>query len=171
MPIVSFDSLPDDARVWVFGADRPLDAAAARRLLAVVDSYLAQWAAHGTPLTSARDWRDDRFLTIAVDQRAAGASGCSIDALFHQLQALERELGVSLVGGGRVFYRDSTGRVQSTDRSTFTDLAAEGTVTAETRVFDPTVTTAGAWRAAFERRAADSWHAQLIPAEAPHPSN
>jgi len=76
MPIVPFDSLPDDARIWVFGADRPLDAAAATRLLALVDGYLAQWAAHGTPLTSGRDWRDQRFLTIAVDQRATGASGC-----------------------------------------------------------------------------------------------
>lgn len=165
MPIVPFESLPDDARVWVFGADRPLDAAGTTRLLGVVDGYLAQWAAHGTPLTSARDWRDGRFLSIAVDQRAAGASGCSIDALFHQLQALERELGIAIVGGGRIFYRDSAGRAQSTDRATFTDLAERGAVTAATPVFDLTVTTLGAWRAGFERRAGASWHAQLIPAQ------
>lgn len=164
MPIVPFDSLPDDARAWVFGADRPLDAAGTARLLGVVDAWLAQWAAHGTPLTSARDWRDGRFLSIAVDQRAAGASGCSIDALFHQLQLLERELGIAIVGGGRIFYRDPSGRVQSTDRATFTDLAERGAVTAETPVFDPTVTTLGAWRAGFERRAVESWHAQLLPA-------
>ena len=166
MPIVPFDSLPDDARTWVFGADRPLDTAAVSRLLTLVDNYLTQWAAHGTPLTSGREWRDDRFLTIAVDQRAAGASGCSIDALFHQLQSLERELGVSIVGGGRIFYRAASGRVESADRATFGDLAERGAVTAETPVFDPTVTTLGAWRAGFERRAAESWHAQLMPARA-----
>jgi len=162
MPIVPFDSLPDDARVWVFGADRPLDAAEATRLLGVVDAHLARWAAHGTPLASARDWRDDRFLTIAVDQRTTGASGCSIDALFHQLQQLERALAVSIVGGGRIFWRDTTGAVQSTDRPTFSDLAADGTVTPATAVFDPTVTTLGTWRTAFERRASDSWHADLL---------
>ncbi|NUO61956.1 MAG: hypothetical protein HOQ34_00145, partial [Gemmatimonadaceae bacterium] len=107
MPLVDIDSLPDDARVWVFGSERPLDDASATRLLGVVDQYLSRWAAHGEPLTSARSWRDDRFLTIAVDQRTAGASGCSIDALFRQLQTLERELGVSIVGGGRIFYRDA----------------------------------------------------------------
>lgn len=168
MPIVPFDTLPDDARVWVFGADRPLTGAETTRLLEVVDTYLARWAAHGTPLTSARDWRDDRFLTIAVDQRAAGASGCSIDALFHQLQQLERALATSIVGGGRVFYRDGSGTVHSTDRATFTDLAEHGTITAETRVFDPTVTTLGAWRTGFERRAAESWHAALIPRASSH---
>ena len=161
--MVNFDSLPDDARVWVFGADRPLDAPTSERLLGLVDAHLAQWAAHGAPLTSARDWRDDRFLTVAVDQRTAGASGCSIDALFRQLQTLERELGISIVGGGRVFYRDSKGQVQSADRATFTELAERGAVTPETRVFDPTVATLGAWRESFERRASESWHGSLMP--------
>ena len=162
MPIVNFASLPDDARTWVFGSDRALDAAATGRLLDVVDSHLAQWAAHGAPLTSARDWRDDRFLTVAVDQRTAGASGCSIDTLFRQLQALERELGLAIVGGGRVFYRDANGVVQSTDRTGFADLADRGAIGPDTIVFDPTVTTLGAWRASFERRASESWHGSLI---------
>jgi len=169
MPIVPFDTLPDDARVWVFGTDRALGAAEAARLLSVVDAHLARWAAHGTPLASARDWRDDHFLTIAVDQRTAGASGCSIDALFHQLQDLERSLGVSIVGGGRIFYRDETGAVRATDRSTFSDLADRGALTMDTIVFDPTATTLGSWRSGFERRASESWHGQLLPQSSSKP--
>lgn len=164
MPIVPFDSLPDDARVWVFGAERPLTPAESARLRGVTDAHLERWAAHGAPLTSARDWRDDRFLTIAVDQRTAGASGCSIDVLFRQLQALERELSLSIVGGGRVFYRDAAGEVRAVDRAEFSTLAETGAVTPETIVFDPTVTTLGAWRAGFERPARQSWHGQLMPA-------
>lgn len=166
MPIVPFESLPDDARVWVFGAERALTAAEATRLLGVTDAHLERWAAHGAPLTSARDWREDRFLTIAVDQRTAGASGCSIDALFRQLQQLERELSLSIVGGGRVFYRDGAGVVQAVDRAELTTLAERGVVTAETVAFDPTVQTLGTWRSGFERRARDSWHGQLLPAAA-----
>ena len=162
MPTVTFDSLPDDARVWVFGSNRALAAADASRLLAVVDAHLTQWAAHGAPLTSARDWRDDRFLTVAVDQRTANASGCSIDTLFRQLQSLEQSLGASLVGGGRVFYRDASETVQSTDREGFAKLAERGAVSGRTRVFDPTVPTLGAWRSGFERPAAESWHASLL---------
>jgi hypothetical protein len=108
MPLTSFDKLPDDARVWIFGAAAPVDHVDAAKLLAVVDTFLEQWKAHGHPLTAARDWRDERFLVIGVDQRTEGASGCSIDGLFRALQDLERAVGASLVGGGLVFFRAST---------------------------------------------------------------
>jgi hypothetical protein len=162
MPRVEFEQLPDDARVWVFGADRALTADERRRLFEVVDAHLERWAAHGEPLTSARDWRHDRFLTVGVDQRTAGASGCSIDVLFRQLQSLERELGASLVGGGRVFWRATAGEVRSADREEFAARAARGEITPSTRVFDPTVATLGDWRRGFERAAGESWHSSLI---------
>lgn len=162
MPRVDFASLPDDARVWVFAADRPVTGAAAERLLAQVDRFLDGWAAHGQPLTCGRDWVEDRFLAIGVDQRDAHASGCSIDGLFRILQGLEPQLGATLLGGGRVLYRDATGRVQSTSRDEFSSMAVGGQVSRDTRVFDTTVGTAEAWRARFETTAAESWHASLL---------
>src|SRR5512147_2310971 len=114
MPRVPFSDLPDDARVWVFGASDPISEDNVSRMLAGVDTYLDDWNAHGEPLTCARDWRDGRFLAIGVDQRSAGASGCSIDALFRILQEMQGSLGATIVGGGRVFYRDEHGVIQST---------------------------------------------------------
>lgn len=162
MPLVAFESLPDDARVWVFASDRPIAGPDAERLLRAVDDYLARWQAHGEPLTVARTLTEDRFLTVAVDQRDAHASGCSVDGLFRTLKAVEREAGTSLVGAGRVHFRASDGTVQSVERADFADLAAAGRVAADTTVFDPTVTTLGDWRARFETRVGESWHAQLI---------
>src|SRR3712207_941960 len=112
MPRVPFDQLPDSARVWVFASERTLTGDDAERLLGEVDRYLAQWAAHGQPLLAARDWVNDRFLAIAVDQRQANASGCSIDGLFRSLQRLGSELGTNLVGGGRVHFRDDAGAIR-----------------------------------------------------------
>jgi hypothetical protein len=162
MPAVSFDTLPDDARVWVFAATDSLDAIAADRLLAAVDDFLTQWHAHGSPLSCARDWRDTRFLAVGVDQSTAGASGCSIDGLFRTLMSLQRTLGTSLVGGGRVFYRDTLGDIRCVDREQFGALAAAGSITTNTRVFDTTVMSAAAWRGDFEGPAGNSWHAELV---------
>ena len=164
MPRVSFDTLPDDARVWVFGAAEDLAAPAAARLLNAVDEFLAQWNAHGSPLVCARDWRDDRFLAIGVDQSTAGASGCSIDGMFRTLTRLEPELGTTMLGGGRVYYRDADGRVMATTRKAFNQLARDGQVGPDTIVFDTSLTSAAAWRNAFERPARASWHAELIGA-------
>lgn len=162
MPHVPFDQLPDSARVWVFASDRPVEGEHAERLLGEVDQFLAQWAAHGQPLTAARDWTSDRFLAVAVDQRDAHASGCSIDGLFRSLQRLGTEIGANLVGGGRVHFRDGSGEIRSVARHEFAECGARGEVTGATIVFDPTVPTAGDWRARFARPAAESWHAALL---------
>jgi hypothetical protein len=163
MPLVSFAVLPESARVWVFAADRPLSDAQAALLLGEVDRYLEAWRAHGQPLTCAREWRDNRFLTVAVDQTDAYASGCSIDGLFRILQGLQSQLGAGLVGAGRIHFRDQSGTIQTVSRDEFSRLGERGTVTRQTRVFDPTVATAGEWRERFETEAANAWHAQILP--------
>ena len=163
MPRVPFESLPDDARVWVFGSDRTIAENENGPLLEAVDQFISRWAAHGTPLSASRDWREGRFLTIAVDQRQAGASGCSIDGLFRTLQGLESTLGASLVGGGRIYYRTREGGVASVPRDEVEALGEQGTIGRATPVFDPTVTTLGDWRQRFETTAGASWHAQLLP--------
>jgi hypothetical protein len=163
MPAVPFDSLPDDARLWVFAAAAPLDAERAGQLLTEVDRFLDTWAAHGEPLRAARDWRDDRFLAVGVDQSTAGASGCSIDGLFRRLQALEPQLGTTLLGGAsRVYWRDASGRVQTSPRADARALTARGAWGPDSPVFDLGVTTAGDWRHRFEWPARDSWHAALL---------
>ena len=167
MPLVPLKDLPDAARTWVFGANKTLAGPASETLLTEVDRFLSQWKAHGSPLTVGRDWKDGRFLTVAVDQSTAGASGCSVDGLFRSLKALETKLGASLVKSGLVFYRDGNGTIQSADREGFSRLGAEGKIQPSTKVFDPTVTTLGEWRARFEVKASHSWHAGLLPDKQP----
>jgi hypothetical protein len=162
MPLVNFEDLPDTARVWVFGSDHPLDAKSSKILLEEVDRFLAEWKAHGNPLTVGRSWKYDRFLTVAVDQSTAGASGCSIDGLFRALKALEPKLGASMVTSGCVYFRNASGGIQCIGRDQFTALGSAGTISAHTRVFDPTVTSLGEWRARFELEAGESWHAGLL---------
>jgi hypothetical protein len=162
MPLVQIEDLPDSSRTWVFGADRDLGEGATDLLLREVDRFLSQWHAHGAPLIVGRDWKYGRFLTVAVDQSTAGASGCSIDGLFRSLKAMEPRLGASLVTSGQVFYRGKKGAIQCVARERFTALSAEGKIGPRTRVFDPTVTTLGEWRARFELDAAESWHSGLL---------
>src|SRR5947209_2691665 len=161
MPIVPFSALPDSSRIWVFASDRPIVGASVDTLLAEVDEFLSGWRAHGVPLHCARDWRDDRFLTIGVDVNAENASGCSIDGLFRTLQQLQREIGAQLVGGGRVFFRTPTG-IESTTRDQFVERVKRGEISADAPVFDPTLTDLASWRARFEQPAAKAWTARYF---------
>ncbi len=158
MPLERWDTLPEDARIWVFGTGRALTPHEETRFLATVDGFLDTWNAHGQPLRAGRSWREGRFLLVGVDESSAPPSGCSIDALIRSLSELERELAVELVGHGQVFYRDSEGQIRRGSRSEVRASVDRGQVDASTPVFDLTVTRRsqvkeGAW----ERPAADTW--------------
>jgi len=161
-----FEKLPDNARVWVYGAHKSIDGANVATLLGEVDNSLTDWEAHGMPLTAARDWRENRFLTIAVDQNQAGASGCSIDGLFRTLKSLEQKVGAGIVTSGLIFYRDKQGEIRAVSRDDFGEAGARCEISADTEVFDLSVTTLGEWRARFASRARDSWHSALLPVSA-----
>lgn len=161
-----FSGLPDSARLWTFGASRPLEADEEARLLARVDAFLERWAAHGEALAAARDWRYGRLLLVAVDDRVTPPSGCSIDALVHALKELEIELEVGLVGGAPLWYREggSDGPVRRISRPDFRAAAQTGEITAETVVFDPALTRLGQLREGqWERPAGEGWHVRLLP--------
>jgi len=164
MPLVAFSSLPEDARVWIFGSAEALSSDDAATLLVSIDEYLEGWRAHGSPLTVAREWRDNRFLAIGVDQSEENASGCSLDALFRVLQSLEQRIGTSLLGNSRVYFRSSNGSIQATDRAGFAEQAEKGSIGADTQVFDLSVQTVAGWKELFEIRATNSWHRVLLPA-------
>jgi len=166
MPRVPFSDLPDDARVWVFPADRPLDESEESRVRQGLDRFVEEWTAHGKPVVGGYDIREHQFLLVASDERRTGVSGCSIDALHAALKELEAELGARLTDRAPIWYRDATGTVRTVSRSEFREMGRAGEVDAETPVFDPTLTSIGQMRTAgWERRAAESWHARMLPAE------
>ena len=157
MPRIELSQLPNESRAWIFGISPSLTESQQARLLAAVDVFLHDWAAHGHPIHAARDVIEGTFLLVAVDKEAE-TSGCSIDRMFGTLRHLERELGVSILDSTRLFFRHGDGRPDSMTRADFRERAD-----AHTTVFDTTAETLGAIRSGeWERRAADSWHRALL---------
>lgn len=162
MPLVAFDALPPDARLWIFAADRRLSDDERDRLLSSVDAFLDQWKAHGHPLTVAREFRYDRFLLVGVDEASAGASGCSIDAMVRTLGELERALSVQLLDHGPVLFRRGDA-IERLPRPDFAALARKGEVSSDTVVFDNTLTRVGELREGrWETPARAAWHARAF---------
>jgi hypothetical protein len=162
MPLVPFSELPSDSRLWIFAAERPLSSDESRRVLSEADAFIGQWTAHGVPLSAGRELRYNQFVLVGVNERAAGVSGCSIDALVRRLQQLEQTLGVELVNNGPVLYREGNA-IERVSRDRFAELAASGTVGPNTRVFDNTLTRVGDLQAGkWEVKASESWHARAF---------
>jgi len=153
------NQLDDHARTWLFGISPSLDEPRSRRLLNTVDHFLDEWAAHGTPVTSARDLLFGSFLAIAVDERSE-TSGCSIDRMFGLLRQFEHELGVAILDANRVFVRHADGRIEALSR---TDFRNRGDL--HTTVFDTTADRLSEIRSGhWIRQARDAWPGKLLTA-------
>ena len=162
MPRIPFDRLPSDARLWIFAAERPLSTDESRRVLAETDAFINQWVAHGVPLTAGRELRYHQFVLVGVDERSAGVSGCSVDALVRRMQQLESILRVELVNNGPVLYREGDA-IERVSRERFAELAASGTVGPSTRVFDNTLTRVGDLVSGkWEVKASEAWHGRAF---------
>lgn len=159
MPRTDINSLPDDARIWIFGISPPLDDAQRDAVLETVDPFLDQWAAHNVAITSARTIIDGSFLVIAVDKQSE-TSGCSIDRMFGLLRQLEQRFSVQILEANRIFVRHGDGRVEGITRAEFRERADGHTI-----VVDPLVERLGDVRhGSWEKNAEDSWHARLLGA-------
>jgi hypothetical protein len=159
---VPFEALPDHGRLWVFPASRTLTAEELAALGQEVDDFLASWRAHGAPLRAGREVVEDRFLLVGVDVDAESPSGCSIDALLNRLRALGTARGVTLIDHAAVLWRDGD-QIRSATRTEFRALAAIGTVTPDTAVFDTSLTRVDQARGgALERPASETWHARAF---------
>ena len=156
------NQFPDDARLWIFASREPVGADKAEALLSRVDRFLDRWHAHGAAVVGARDWRHDRFLLIASDERATGVSGCSIDSLYATLKEAQAELGVDLLDSAPIWYRDGDGEIRCVARGEFRELGRAREVDGETTVFDNTASSVGALKNdGWERAMKDSWHGKL----------
>lgn len=164
MSLVTFEELPDRARLWIFPADRSPSPSETARLLDRMSGFLEEWTAHDARLHAALDWRHHRFLLVAVDEHEVEASGCSIDALMRQLATLEEELDLTLTDYSPVWFLDEEERICRVSRDRFREAAGEGRVGPETTVFDPTVeSVADIRQRRWKSPAGDSWHRRLLP--------
>ena len=111
---VEFDQMPSHARVWIYISDRQITPGDALSIDGALRSFTAEWAAHGVPLKSSYCMMEDRFVLLAVDEEAHGASGCSIDTSVNALKRVGAETGINffdrsgvpfLIGGKVVVLR------------------------------------------------------------------
>jgi len=93
----TWDQLSEDARIWVWASPRPLVSDEQSYIMGRLGPFVSQWTSHQVALTAGVNICYNHFLIVALDEAVStGASGCSIDALTHEVQAISDHLGVLL---------------------------------------------------------------------------
>jgi len=103
--LADFNTLPEEARIWVYASEKALTEDQQSHILTYIAEHLKGWNAHKVPLTAGVTILENHFIVVALDEGKNGASGCSIDTLQKTIQELEKELSISLMNRLNVFCR------------------------------------------------------------------
>ena len=160
-PLNSYKELPDQARVWIYQAERTLTDNETDSIKAKAAEFVTRWAAHGEKLIGAIEVFHLRFIFVFVDEERVEASGCSIDSMFRFIRSLEADLGVKLLDSMAVTFRQGD-RFVTCNRQDFKNMLDSGEIDADTIVFNNLVRTKREFETGWEIPLRESWHARLM---------
>ena len=162
MDLSAFETLPDEARLWIHGFEHELKEHERAIIGQELGHFLPQWASHGTSVQAAFTVIFSRF-GITAAHGEAGISGCSTDSLVRNFKALKTAHGLDGLNGGLVHYRDQEGQIHSVDHSQFREVVNSGLISPDTRVFNTLISKLGQLRSGeFETTFGESWHARTF---------
>lgn len=156
---MSFDPLAfnDNARIWVYQADRKLLAEEIERMQPLIDAFCRQWTAHQQQLKAGGRILHQRFLLLAVDETDAQASGCSIDKSIHFLKELQAEFGLDWFNRLDIAAENQDAQVFTFPLSSFEQLLDDKVIDKHTLIYNHTLQDLGSWKNAWKESLPQSW--------------
>lgn len=153
--------MSENSRVWVYQSNRALTAAESQQIQDTLNQFTSQWLAHGHQLAARGEVRYNRFLILMVDERQAGATGCSIDKSVGLMKQIESQFSINLFDRFNIAWRDGE-QISSCGRLEFEDLIATGKVNENTIVYNNLVQTVAELNNKWEVPFKESWHQQVF---------
>jgi hypothetical protein len=160
-PYLYIMKFSDQSRVWIYLSNRAFNQAEVSTINQLLQQFCIQWTAHGTNLKAAGEVLHHRFIVLMVDEMAAGASGCSIDKSVHFIQGIEKEFGVQLFNR-MIFAWRKKEEIHVSPLSDLQKLFDQGTINANTIVFDTVVTSKKDFDERFQIPFEKSWMMKRI---------
>ena len=158
---MSFKSLPDRTRVWVYQSNRPFSIQEEKSIRKQGEEFLRKWSAHGAKLNAAFEVFHNRFIALFVDEEQAKATGCSIDKSVRLIKSFDKEFDVKLLDRNMVAYKVGAS-IEIIERDEFLAKFRNSELSADTQIFDNLVSTKREFEVRWEVPLKDSWLFELL---------
>ena len=159
--LVPFDSLSDDARIWVYQSNREFSVANQQIITDRLTAFVETWKRHGKDLKASFQILKHHFIVLAVEESYNPVSGCAIDASVHAIQELEKLLQLDLTNKMNVSFKDGD-NINIVSLGDFQKYASERKITGDTVVFNNMVAKKIDLETQWEIKAENSWHKRYI---------
>ncbi|WP_298496093.1 ABC transporter ATPase [uncultured Algibacter sp.] len=159
--LVDFNTLPEESRVWIYQANRSFSENELEEIQAKLNTFIENWAAHGSDLQAGYTIKYKRFIVLGLNQDLNKATGCSIDASVNFIQQLEKEYDVDLMDKMNVSYKQGE-YIAYKSLTDFRKMAKDKAVSKKTIVFNNLVNNVAEFKENWEVPASESWHGRFI---------
>lgn len=149
------------SKVWIYQSNRAFTATETAAIQKQLDTFTAQWTAHGHQLKAKAEIRHHFFIVLIVDQDPALATGCSIDASVRVIKGIEQEYGVDLFNRFNMAYKIDH-EVHVVSKEDFETLISIKKIGADTVVYNNLVQNLADYQQKWEVPLSQSWHNHIF---------
>ncbi|MBL7934189.1 MAG: hypothetical protein JNM51_00085 [Bacteroidia bacterium] len=126
-------------RIWIYTLSKELSNEQLVDFKNRCLTFVSGWTAHDVSLDASFELYQNRLLIFKVNEDKYNASGCSIDKQLRFIKELEQAFSIELLNRLLVAYEQNN-QVEVIKSSQVKDLLAANTISANTLVFDNTIT-------------------------------
>jgi hypothetical protein len=156
----AFEQLPDDARIWIYAADRLLTTEEETQIKQQAEYFLSGWTAHEMPVDATFDILHHCFLVVGVNEQTSDISGCGIDKSFAFMKSLGGSLGIGFFDRMQIELL-MNGRIGIFHKSDMKAMLGSGMVTPSTLTFNKMISRKGDMNQ-FEIPVSEAWFYKAI---------
>ena len=158
---VELSSQPENAKVWVYQAERELGDSAVNQIYEIGNFFLSQWESHNLPVHGSIDVLNGRFIVISAHSNEDSMCGRAQDSQMKLIKELEEVIECKLTDRMLVFYEEGT-EIKSFHFSELEDLLSQSKITTETIVFNSLVNTKKEFDSNWKSALKDTWLKQFV---------
>lgn len=163
------DTLPENARIWVYQSNRKLKTEEVLDLQVHLGDFVSRWTSHKIGVAGSGHLLYNRFVVFMADEEAVKLGGCSIDSSVRFLKETQRRIQTDFFDRLSIAYRKGN-EVESCTPPEFQKLVEAGVIQDETLVFNNLIQTKKELFTHWEIPYRDSWHKNLAVSHTPFSS-
>lgn len=159
---MDFSTFSPDSKIWIYPAKTQIEQEQLTILEQKLADFLANWKAHGEPVSAAFRILENRFILITADANCTAATGCSIDFMRRSVSQALKSLGSDVSDLSSIFYAKDNNIFEVT-RTEFKDLFTKALISENDKVYDLVPPNLGTYlNKGICLEIKNSWHMNLL---------
>lgn len=151
----------NNTKVWIYQSSRLLSDAEVKQISKDLATFIKNWNAHGSLLTSSFEIKHHFFIILMVDESVTSASGCSIDSSIRIIKQIEEKYNLDLFNRFNTVWRNE-GLLEISNKNEFQELVSSKKIKPETIVYNNTVLNLKDLEKNWEIPFKESWHSRFF---------